>query len=329
MSTPPLHHWSQLAGEPWRPLSGGLINNTYLVGDPPVAVVQDVNALFPPRVNEDIEVVTAHVASRGMRTPRLLRTEAGALSAGQWRAMTYIPGHTFHKLSEVGVAASAGALVARWHRVTEDLVHDFAFSRPLAHDTPHHMAALQKALADHPRHRLRDRVAPLADDILESWRTWEGDLAEPTRIAHGDLKISNLHFDDEGVGICLLDLDTMGQLPLSVELGDAWRSWCNPAAEDELDARFSMELFEASARSYLDAYPLDAEQRERLPAGIERICFELAARFAADALNESYFGWNPDAAESRGHHNLLRARGQFSLGCSARAKQALIASVLR
>ena len=40
---------------------------------------------------------------------------------------------------------------------------------------------------------------------------------------------------------------------------------------------------------------------------------ELAVRFAADALDESYFGWDAGRFASRGDHNLVRARGQWSL----------------
>ena len=43
------------------------------------------------------------------------------------------------------------------------------------------------------------------------------------------------------------------------------------------------------------------------------ISTELAMRFAADALNESYFGWNAERFPSRGDHNLVRAQGQANL----------------
>ena len=50
---------------------------------------------------------------------------------------------------------------------------------------------------------------------------------------HGDPKISNLMFArDSDRGLCLIDLDTLGPMPIALELGDALRSWCNPAAED-------------------------------------------------------------------------------------------------
>jgi hypothetical protein len=308
-----------------------LINQTWSVGAPPVAVVQRLHPVFGAAVNADIDAVTRHLAAKGMVTPRLLRTDSGALwvdDEGCWRALSWVPGLTHHKLSDPALAASAGALVARWHHATDDLDHTFAFSRPLAHDTPHHMDVLRTALAEHHDHALFDAVSQQADDLLAAWDGWDGDLDQPTRLTHGDLKISNLRFDAQGQGICLLDLDTMGQLPLSVELGDAWRSWCNPAAEDSSETRFDVEMFRASARAYLAQRPLPLEQRGHLAAGVERICLELAARFLADALNESYFGWSPAVAPTRGHHNLLRGSGQLALARSAADQRSAMEQVL-
>lgn len=333
MNAPPLHAWAALRGQPWAPLDGGLINRTYAVGEPPLASVQWLNPIFAPEVHLDIEAVTAHVAARGLATPRLLRTEAGGLwvideEGGCWRALSWVPGVTVHKLRDPALAAAAGDLVARWHEATADLDHRFHFTRPLAHHTPHHMQVLREALDAHPTHRLRERVLPVAEAILAAWARWEGRLDQPLRVAHGDLKISNLRFTAEGAGLCLLDLDTMGHLSLDVELGDAWRSWCNPAAEDAQETTFDLGLFAASAQAYLARRPLDAAARAPLALGVERIALELSARFCADALNERYFGWNPQVAPTRGEHNLLRAQGQLALAASARAQRGAMERVL-
>jgi len=40
---------------------------------------------------------------------------------------------------------------------------------------------------------------------------------------------------------------------------------------------------------------------------------ELSARFLADALYESYFGWEPERYPGRGEHNLTRGRAMWSL----------------
>jgi len=316
-----LQAWPELKNEPVRPLDGGLINDTFVVGEPPVAVLQRQHPMFPARACEDIDRVTRHLAERGMLTPRLLRSgdgAAGVLDAEgrTWRALTWVPGVTHDTVTGPALAAEAGRLVARWHRATEDLQHEFAFSRPGAHDTVAHVATLAAALERHPKHRLYDDVAALAERLMAAWERWDGELGGPVRITHGDLKISNLRFDDAGRGLCLLDFDTLGKLPLEVELGDAARSWCNPRGEDVEEASVDVELFGAAFGAYVAERPLPASTRRGLVLGLERSALELAARFAADALNESYFGWRAAVAPARGEHNLLRARGQASLAAS-------------
>lgn len=333
MSRPPLQQWPTLSSLPIRPLSGGLINETFSVGDPPQAVLQRLHPVFPGRVCVDIDAVTQHLDAQGFVTPKLIPTGDGALwvdtEEGPWRALTWVPGKTVDQVQGPAQAAQAGALVARWHKALVGLQHDFVFSRPLAHHTPHHMDVLERALVEHQSHRLASQVRPLADAVLQAWTEWAGDLDEPTQFAHGDLKISNLRFTAEGEGLCLLDLDTMGQLPLSMELGDAWRSWCNTSTEDAPEARFDLGLFHASAQSYLSERPLEPWQRALLPLGVQRICLELAARFLADALNESYFGWDANKAPSRGAHNLIRGAGQLSLAQSVQAQLPKMAEALK
>ena len=58
--------------------------------------------------------------------------------------------------------------------------------------------------------------------------------------------------------------------------------------------------------------PVLTEEWESIVPGFERIALELAARFARDAMEERYFGWDPKFG-TRGEHNLLRAKGQYSL----------------
>jgi len=60
-------------------LPGGLVNATYVVrqGGEPIAVIQRLHPVFGAEVNLDIEAVTAHLAARGLITPRLLRTRDG------------------------------------------------------------------------------------------------------------------------------------------------------------------------------------------------------------------------------------------------------------
>lgn len=318
--------WSALRDLPVRASEdGGLINQTWIVGEPPRWVLQRVNPIFAPSVHEDIEAVTAHLAARGMATPRLLRTDAGALCAveadASWRVMDFVPGRTLHRVDHPRVAAAGGELVGRFHAALADLDWDYRHLRPGAHDSPAHMRALAAVATT-------GEAGALAARILEAWAGWEGRLDLPARHAHGDLKISNLRFDEAGRGLCLLDLDTLARLSLDVELGDAWRSWCNPVGEDGVETLFDLDCFEAAARAYLAVAPVSREEAEALVPGVERIALELAARFCRDAVEDRYFGWNARRFPSRVAHNLFRAAGQLNLARSVRAQRRAAESIV-
>ncbi|KYF67001.1 MULTISPECIES: phosphotransferase enzyme family protein [Sorangium] len=322
----------------WAPLRGlsvrrcedeGLINGTWVAGvagEPPRFVVQRVSPIFAPPVHDDIEAVTAHLASRGVPTPRLLRADDGALFARDgagavWRAMDFVPGRTHHRVGSPALARAAGALAARFHRAVDDLEHAYRHVRAGAHDTALHMERLDGAATGGEGRRL-------ADAILDAFRTWQGRLDLPARHCHGDLKISNLRFSEAGEGICLLDLDTLALQSLDVELGDAWRSWCNPAGEDATEARFDLEVFAAAVAGYREVRPFSAEEREALADAVERIALELAARFCRDAFEDRYFGWDAARFPTRVAHNLHRAAGQLSLARAARRQRGEIARLL-
>lgn len=319
-----------LAGATVAPMAGGLINHTFAVtcASGPF-ILQRVNPIFSPTHHHNIAAVTQHLHARGMLTPQLVPTAANQLWATAadgsiWRVLTRISGRSFDSVQTLEQAHSAGALVARFHTLVADLQHTFIGLRSGVHDTAAHLRNLELALQRHPEHPLFADVCRLGQEVLAGLAelgTVSGAL--PQRIAHGDLKFSNLLFslEDTNKAQCLVDLDTLAPMPLHHELGDAWRSWCNTGDENRSEAEFSLARFEASVTGYLGniGFELAAGEPEALVIGPEWISLELAARFAADALNESYFGWDRSQFSRAGEHNLLRARGQLSLATSARS----------
>ncbi len=325
-----------------RRADSGLINASYLVRDAGhlVGVLQRLNTgIFKAHVHEDIEAVTAHLAAKGLTTPRLVRTLEGGLwhetADGEvWRMLTPVGDRTVEKLTDPADAHSAGALVAAFHRATADLGWEFVHVRGGFHDTGLRLNQLADALALHPNHRLFGEVKSLADGLFAAWEGWDGPTVLPERVVHGDLKISNLRFEGPRA-VALIDLDTLGRGTLDAELGDAFRSWCNPASEDTTEAVFDLALFEAAVRGYAEGSQgsVTPDEVRSIAPGVERICVELAARFATDALMEGYFGWDPTRFATRGEHNLLRARGQASLARAVREQRpradAIVASAFR
>lgn len=314
---------------------GGLINRTWTVGEPAWAVLQWVNPIFDPRIHFDMEAVTARLEEAGLATPRLVPSEDGMLWTtdphGCWRLLTFIPGKTLHRLENADQAAEAGHLVGRFHTALTDWDYQFQARQRHIHDTTFHMAELHAARAEAGGHPLAPEAREVAAEILERWASWDGELEPHQRLTHGDLKVSNLRFDEAAErALCLIDLDTLGSMPIACEMGDAWRSWCNPAGEDDPEASaFDLELFTASARAWLAAAPpLTDDERRSLVPGIERICLELAARFCADAVRNTYFRENREAHPQRGRHNLIRALGQLALARSAREARAECEAVI-
>lgn len=310
-----------------EPHGSGLINQTFLVRtNDERFVLQRMSDIFAPTINENIAVVTQALSSAGMTTPRLVPTREGRLwlnlgaQEGVWRLQTYVPGKTFDKVQTAAQARSASELIARFHHAVDDLRHTFVGLREGVHDTAAHLRRLRESLTCHTKHRLVTEVGHLSARIFRVADRLDPLPALQARICHGDLKLNNILFQDDASpaaerAVCLIDLDTVGPMSLAYEIGDAWRSWCNRSGEDASEARVDLEVMRASFEGYAGAIGRELTDLEKrgLLAGVEWISLELASRFAADALNESYFGWNPTLYPSRGDHNLVRARGQLAL----------------
>lgn len=315
-----------------QPIVAGHINRTYLVlrgGER--TVLQWVNPIFGPEIHDDIEVVTAHLEAKGLVTPRLVRTRAGQLHVpdperGLWRVLTFVAGETVLTAESERRCEAAGALLGAFHAALVDLDYTFQNRRRGIHDTPRHLQRLADVLASQAGHELAALIAPVAEQILHAHAARGPDIGLPERVVHGDPKVSNILFAPDGAGLCLVDLDTLGRMPIAVELGDALRSWCNREAEDAVHAKLDPAYFAAAITGYLPRARelFTRDELVAIPRGVERIALELASRFCTDAFEESYFGWDRQRFERAALHNLQRARAQLGLARSVRQQLATL-----
>lgn len=303
-----------------RTLPGGLINQSFSAEqrDGGACVLQRLNPIFPPEVNEDLDAVTRHLHDKGLVTPRLIRTGTGErdviVDGATWRLLTRVEGQTHEILEADTQAAEAGRILGEFHRALADFDEPLRSTRPKVHDIERHLSTLRRALDEHGTRSAHQAVAALAEKIFGLAAGLEPLPTAPGRLVHGDPKISNIVLR-AGRAVCLVDLDTIARMPVAIELGDALRSWCNPAGEDSLEADFSIERFRLALEGYETGAPglLTPAEWRALPNATLAIAVELAARFAADALNESYFSWNPERFASASAHNLVRAGAQLAL----------------
>jgi len=299
-------------------VDSGLIHGTWFVDAGKRYVLQRLHPkLSSDGIAADYAAVTEHLHRKRVLAPRLVRTRSGAPLASaegvRWRLTTRLPGVTIGRIPDEATVTEAARALGRFHAAIADIDHDFQSDHPL-HRTVEHLQGLRDAAADPRFAGSRGCVEAEIETILEAL---PGALLPdlPVRVVHGDPKISNVLFV-EGQATALIDLDTCNRHTLLVDLGDATRSWCRDGAEDERQD-FRLDRFEALLRGYFaGGPPLSPAEREALPLAGRTIALELASRFARDALEDHYFGWDASRYPDRRSHNVARTRGMLHLAAS-------------
>ncbi|MEM7495348.1 MAG: phosphotransferase, partial [Myxococcota bacterium] len=267
-----------------QPLKSG-VNQTFRVtSQSNCYALQQLSPSLSPRLHQDVQVVTEHLYRKGLTTPRLVPTPSGELFAcvddRPWRLLTWIDGVTHHTVATPAMAHAAGRLVAIFHVTLADLRHAYHVDAAWVHDAQAHFRQLRRAMVERTDHPLHAEVAPLADSVFDMARELPDFGRLPHRHSHGDLKISNVVFarqkrlEEGNRALALIDLDTLGPLPWPLELGDALRSWCNPAGEECARTRFDPTLCAAALQGYARELPagfLQREEIESLVPGLLRV----------------------------------------------------------
>ena len=146
---------------------------------------------------------------------------------------------------------------------------------------------------------------------------------------HGDPKVNNIMIDDvTGKGTAMIDLDTVSPGLIHMDFGDALRSICNPAGEEETDLAkvvFDEDLCMAFCKGYMreaGSFLTDADRAYFYDA-IRLLPFELGLRFFQD-----YLAGNVYFKTTQPEQNLNRARVQFRLCESVEAREHSIRNAL-
>jgi thiamine kinase-like enzyme len=132
----------------------------------------------------------------------------------------------------------------------------------------------------------------------------------PLRLTHSDTKISNILFS-ENKALCLIDTDTVMKGAIHFDYGDAIRTICNTADEDEKDLSlvdFNLDFFKSYTKGFFQELKnTTKEEKELLPISIKMMPFIMGLRFLTDFLNNNIY-----YKVSYKNHNLDRAKNQFA-----------------
>ena len=135
----------------------------------------------------------------------------------------------------------------------------------------------------------------------------------PIRIIHHDTKISNVLFDDNENGLCVIDLDTVMPGYFLSDVGDMMRTYLSAASEEETDLDkigIREEIFTSICSGYLSEMgdTLTKKELQYFVFSGELMIYMQAIRFLTDFLNNDvYYGSKYPG------HNLNRAKNQFRL----------------
>ena len=300
------------------PVASGLINSTWIVESAERKfVLQRLHKVFRPEVNGKIDTIVAHMQSKGVVTTAIIRTRSNDLGClvdeHCWRGLKFLPGSTELSLRNTSQARSVGQVLAEFHLSFQDFPDIAALPMSTVHDIGKHIKALEQALLDFAAHANFSAIQTTANLLLQRAQALPKLPTFPPTVIHGDPKTANFLFNDSGLAEHLIDLDTVSRGQRLHDLGDAFRSWCNPRGEDTEETIFDLDLFESALTGYVSRMGehVDKLVLANLPTAIETIYLELAIRFCADALQESYFAWDPQSFLSSSEHQLTRARGQL------------------
>ncbi len=347
-----------------QPLGCGNVNDTYLAVCRTAfaeeqLVLQRINQnVFkkPENIMMNLRHLTAHVhpklefesseSDRIWQLPKIVQTREGNdfikdASGNLWRMITKIASATAcDKVRDDAHAEECGHVLGHFHRTVSDMDASVLIDPlPGFHITPNYLAKYDLTCA---RGEAQTRVSAATDGValvafIEQHRPlvplFQDALARgelKMRIMHGDPKINNIMIDDyTGKGTAIIDLDTVSPGLFHFDFGDAIRSICNPAGEEEPDLTkvvFSLELCQAFSRGYMKhaAEFLTAAERNYLFDSIRLITFELGLRFFED-----YLAGNVYFKTHYPEQNLNRARVQFRLCESIEAHEPAVRKLFR
>ncbi len=315
-----VNNWQLGAVTTLEPVGNGLINTTYKVtalGG--VFVLQKIHQIIPDAAASDMLVVTSYLAEHGLRVPKLLLTNDGQPFAtdsegDRWRVYPWIDGVVVDAIDNEKMAREAGRMVGEMHGLLAKLDYRPTGSIPHFHETEYIVNELTAVSAELP-----SELMVMAQDIIDQVpKLLLNESVQMKQVIHGDLKISNLLFDELGKAVGVIDFDTILWHFPAIDLGDALRSWCNKTSEDDAEAVIDQALCQAALAGYAEVSGrelTDSEQNLYLRA-TKLIAFELTSRFLIDVVRDNYFGFNAEKYPDRRSHNVARAIGQYHLAQS-------------
>lgn len=313
-----------------EPFGSGLINRTWKVVAQKDYILQKINQhVFrePANIACNLRLIAdylkAHHPDYLFVEP--IRSVAGedlvyCESDGYYRLFPFV--HDSHTIDVVETPEQAYEAARQFGRFTRMLAGmdagQLKITIPSFHDLDlryrQFLAALKEGSKDRiaASGQLIERALSHAD-IVTQYKAIQTNPAFKLRVTHHDTKISNVLFDAQDKGLCVIDLDTVMPGYFISDVGDMLRTYLSPVSEEETDVT-KISVRDAFYKAVVEGY--HAEMKDELTEGEKQhffyagqfMIYMQALRFLTDhLLGDVYYG-----ARYEGH-NFYRAQNQMVL----------------
>jgi Ser/Thr protein kinase RdoA (MazF antagonist) len=331
-----------------HPFGSGLINHTWKISSPngqPCYILQQINTA----VFRNPEAIAANISNLGAylqkNNPDYLFAGSLPATSGAYlymdeekrhfRLFPFIPGS--HSIDMVHTPEQAFEAARQFARFT-NLLRGFDTSQlqitiPRFHDLSLRYRQFTESLAQGNPKRIAGSTELIGylqqqQHLVQTFEHIKKDTDFRLRVIHHDTKISNVLFDDNQKGLCVIDLDTVMPGYFISDVGDMMRTYLSPVSEEEKDLQkitVRNDFFAAIAQGYLGELNNEltpAEKQHFVYAG-QFMIYMQALRFLTDHLNDDvYYG-----AKYEGH-NFMRAQNQAVLLQQYNAKEQLFNKII-
>ena len=316
---------------PVRPFGSGLINNTWLISNAGTDfILQRINHnVFknPVDIASNIHLICDHFKNRhpSYLFPCPRKTLAGDQmlfinDEGYFRVFPFIKNsHTTDVVSSSSQAYEAAKQFGRFTNLLSGFpVDKLKITIPDFHNLSLRYSQFESAIKNGDKERIKEATGSIRflKDQYEIAGKSEQLSKYPgfkKRVTHHDSKISNVLFDENDLGLCVIDLDTVMPGYFISDFGDMMRTYLSPVSEEEKDLNkieIREEYFKAIADGYLSEIgnELTAIEKEHLVYAGKFMTYMQALRFLTDYLNNDiYYGSKYEG------HNFIRANSQVAL----------------
>ena len=310
-------------------LESGLINYTWKVTGPDKEfILQKINTRVfknPYNIAENLDILNQYIkrAAPGYLFVAPLLSVSGSSivknhEGDYFRLFPFIKGsHTVDTVDNADEAYEAAKQFGTFTRLFNGLdLSLLNYTLVDFHNLPLRLQQFRQAVKQAKPELLKETAREIAQieqysAIATTYEKLINNSLIPLRVIHHDTKISNVLFDDNGKGLCVIDLDTVMPGYFISDAGDMLRTYLSPANEEETD--FSKiivrpDFFYAIYKGYMEQMETILTQTEKesfIYAGKFMIYMQ-AARFLTDHLNNNIY------YQVKYHgHNLMRARNQL------------------